>query len=87
MTRLSVLVCSLSLGWLGLLSPGRMPDPVVPYPDGYREWSHVKSGLIGSAHPRFADMGGFQHVYANAAGLAGYRSRTFPEARRSWSTG
>jgi hypothetical protein len=54
-------------------------DAVVAYPEGYRNWTHVKSGVIGPAHKSFAISGGFQHIYANAEGTAGYRSRVFPE--------
>lgn len=51
----------------------------VPYPDGYRTWAHVKSAVISPTHKNFAANGGFQHIYANAEAMAGYRSRTFPE--------
>ncbi|MEP6729155.1 MAG: cytochrome P460 family protein [bacterium] len=54
------------------------PTPV-PYPEGYRTWTHVKSTLISPSHKQFATMGGFQHIYANAAAIAGYRARAFPE--------
>src|SRR5688572_12599799 len=50
-----------------------------PFPEGYRAWQHVKTGLIGPAHKRFASVGGFQHVYANPQALQGYRTREFPE--------
>lgn len=53
-------------------------DPV-PYPEGYRNWTHVKSGVISPSHRNFANTGGFQHIYANAEGMAGYRTREFPE--------
>jgi len=52
---------------------------VVAYPDGYRNWAHVKSTAIGPSHPAFATMGGFQHFYANAPAMTGYRTRAFPE--------
>lgn len=56
------------------------PDATPPaFPEGYRTWQHVKSGLIGPAHKRFASVGGFQHVYANRQALQGYRTREFPE--------
>ena len=57
------------------------PNAVAPvaYPDGYRTWTHVKSALISPTHRNFANMGGFQHVYANAEAIVGYRTRTFPE--------
>jgi len=51
----------------------------VAYPDGYRNWSHVKSTMIGPTHKNFATLGGFQHIYANEAAMKGYRSRDFPE--------
>jgi hypothetical protein len=51
----------------------------VPYPEGYRAWTHVKSSVIGQAHANFAVNGGFQHVYANAKAMEGYRTRLFPE--------
>lgn len=51
----------------------------VPYPDNYRTWSHVKSAVISPSHKNFAVNGGFQHIYANAEALRGYRTRTFPE--------
>jgi hypothetical protein len=51
----------------------------VAYPDGYRNWAHVKSTLIPPMHKNFASMGGYQHVYANADGMVGYRTRAFPE--------
>jgi hypothetical protein len=53
--------------------------PPVPYPDGYRTWTHVKSSLISPAHANFATQGGFQHIYANTQAMAGYRSRSFPD--------
>jgi hypothetical protein len=51
----------------------------VPYPEGYRNWTHVRSAAIGPAHKSFDRMGGFQHIYANEQALAGYRTRQFPE--------
>src|SRR5262245_60598748 len=54
-------------------------ESLVPYPDGYRDWVHVKSTLIGPTHTNFANVGGFQHVYANREAMAGYQTRAFPE--------
>jgi hypothetical protein len=51
----------------------------VAYPDNFRSWSHVKSGVIGPEHKIFATSGGIHHVYANTEAMAGYRTRTFPE--------
>lgn len=51
----------------------------VAYPEGYRTWAHVKTGLVSSRHPTFANSGGFRHIYANPQALAGYKSGTFPD--------
>ena len=80
--KVAIVLVSLAALGGGLAWRAPMPDqaePAVPYPDGYRNWSHVKSTLIGQAHPRFASVGGFQHFYANAEGMTGYRTRVFPE--------
>ena len=68
----------------GLLIAWQTPVSVdvaasVAYPDGYRNWVHVKSTLISPANQNFANMGGFQHIYANPEGMVGYRTREFPE--------
>ena len=64
--------------------PGRQPASAddaasVAYPQNFRAWSHVKSGVIGPQHKNFASLGGIHHVYANPEAMAGYRSRKFPE--------
>jgi hypothetical protein len=50
----------------------------VPYPEGYRDWRHVKSMVIEEGHPLFAAFGGIHHIYANDKALEGYRSDRFP---------
>ena len=59
-------------------APGSTEAPLA-YPEGYRSWVHVKSGLISPTHKNFAALGGFQHIYANPEAMAGYRTRAFPE--------
>jgi hypothetical protein len=51
----------------------------VPYPEGFREWVHVKSTLVGAEAPSFANQGGLHHFYANAQALKGYASGSFPD--------
>lgn len=53
---------------------------IVAYPENFRGWSHVKSGVIGPQHRNFASLGGIHHVYANKEAMEGYRTRKFPEA-------
>lgn len=51
----------------------------VAYPDGFREWAHVRSGYIGPESPAFARFGGMHNIYANSIALKGYRTGVFPE--------
>jgi len=50
----------------------------VPFPEGYRSWNHVKSGILGPNHPN-VQYRGFNHVYANDIAMKGFTSGTFPE--------
>lgn len=54
-------------------------DEPVPYPEGYRGWTHVKSTLGSPASKGFEATGGFRHIYANTEAMAGYRTRVFPQ--------
>jgi hypothetical protein len=59
--------------------PALAADAVVPYPEGYRNWTHVKSMVIEEGHPLYASFGGIHHIYANAKAMKGYRSGRFPD--------
>jgi len=52
-------------------SPGQ-----VAFPEGYREWSHVKSAVILEGHVNYDAFGGIHHVYANALALAALKDGT-----------
>src|SRR5690606_4123903 len=63
---------------LGVVAHGVAQAPnEVPYPDGYRQWQHVKSMVIREGHPLYAAFGGIHHIYANEAALEGYRTGVF----------
>ena len=51
----------------------------VPYPEGYRKWTHVKTGVIGPKNLNFKANGGFHHIYANDKGMIGFETGKFPE--------
>lgn len=53
--------------------------PPVSYPEGYRDWHHVKSMVINPGHPLHASFGGIHHVYANKIAMEGYRKGRFPD--------
>jgi len=56
-----------------LALPALAADPAVPYPEGYRNWTHVKSMVIQQGHPLYEAFGGIHHIYANDKTLAAYR--------------
>jgi len=41
----------------------------VDYPEGYREWTHVKSMVIQKGHALYESFGGIHHIYANDKAL------------------
>ncbi|GAB1232997.1 cytochrome P460 family protein [Ferrigenium sp. UT5] len=50
----------------------------VPYPNGYRDWHHVKSMVISPGHALHESFGGIHHLYANKKALKGYAKGKFP---------
>jgi hypothetical protein len=79
MKFVAVVLLSAAMGSALALRPSASVTAPVAYPEGYRNWAHVKSAVISPAHKNFAHMGGFQHVYANTEAMVGYRTRKFPE--------
>lgn len=51
----------------------------VPYPEGYRDWHHVKSMVIEPGHALYDSFGGIHHIYANRKAVQGYRTGRFPD--------
>ena len=51
----------------------------VPYPEGYRQWTHVKSMVIQPGHSLHDSFGGIHHLYANKLAEKGYASGKFPD--------
>ncbi len=61
-------------------APALAADPApVPYPEGYRGWTHVKSMVINPGHPLYEAFGGIHHLYANRKALQGYPSGKYPD--------
>lgn len=56
----------------GVLATLLAQTPQVAYPEGYREWRHVKSMVIARGHPLFDAFGGIHHIYANPPAVKGY---------------
>lgn len=49
----------------------------VPYPENYRDWSHVKTMLIDANHPLANPFEGIHHIYANNAAKKGLQQGQF----------
>ena len=75
MRKLLLLVAALSFA-----SPALAADAApVPYPDGYRQWTHVKSMTINPGHALYDGFGGIHHLYANKKAEQGYKTGKFPD--------
>lgn len=51
----------------------------VAYPNGFRQWGHVKSMLLKPGHPLYDAVGGMHHIYANPKAMQGYKSGKFAD--------
>lgn len=75
MRKLLVLTTTLSM-----TTPLFAADPPpVPYPEGYRQWTHVKSMTINPGHPLYGAFGGIHHLYANRKAEQGYATGRFAD--------
>src|SRR5947208_7802765 len=56
---------------LGVLSSRAQKKAAIPFPAGYRHWTHVKTmAIYGNQHPLFNQFGGLHNVYVNDLGVA-----------------
>lgn len=68
-----------------LLAAGRLgateaPDaPLVPYPEGFRQWMHLGSVISHPKDKPDAPHGLVHHIYANEKAVEGLRTGTYPE--------
>lgn len=64
--------------YCGSLSIAKSTE-TVPYPEGYRRWTHVKSVLIGKDNPTYKKHMGIHHIYANPKAMEGFEKGSFPD--------
>lgn len=69
----------IGLAALGITSVVAMENAAVPYPQGYRQWHHVKSMVINPGHSLYGAFGGIHHLYANDKAAAGYAAGKFAD--------
>ena len=60
------------------LTAGAQPGKVA-YPEGYRDWTHVKSMVIQKGHPLENPFRGIHHVYANPKAEKGLKSGKYAD--------
>ena len=58
-------------------SAAALKNGSIPYPDGYRGWTHVKSMVILPGHALENPFGGIHHVYANDQAADGLRAGSY----------
>ena len=51
----------------------------MPYPEGWRHWTHVKGMVIEPGNALYETFGGIHHLYANRKAEQGYRQGTYPD--------
>lgn len=52
---------------------------LIDYPDGYRQWTHVKSMTVHEGHPLETPFLGIHHIYANRKALQGLETGDFED--------
>lgn len=76
-------ICLISLVFAAVFitSCGNAPaSDKVAYPEGYRNWTHVKSMILEPGHQLYEAFGGIHHLYANDKAMKGYMDGgTFPD--------
>jgi hypothetical protein len=76
MTRITTILTASLISMAAVAAETQAPE--VGYPDGYRDWHHVKSMMINPGHPLFDTFGGLHHLYANKKAQQGYAQGRFP---------
>ncbi len=57
----AMFILAVSVFFAPTFSVGRTAKQV-SYPEGYRQWTHVKSMVIQTGHPLFDSFGGTHHI-------------------------
>ena len=68
------------LSCFAMLSLGTLyGSEAVQYPDGFRRWVHVGTGVITTASPLPEGERGMHHIFANEKAIEGYASGNFAD--------
>lgn len=77
---MKIILISLTAG-LAIVLAMSLPagNSSVPYPEGYRNWTHIKTMLIQPGHALATPFQGIHHVYANPAARTGLETGEYAE--------
>ena len=64
---------------LGMMSTLYAENVNVEYPQGYKEWKHIKTMIIKPEHPMADVFHGIHHIYANDKAYKGYKTGKFED--------
>ncbi len=78
MKKLIFTIISLNVS-LFLSSLSYAGENKVPYPEGYRNWIHVKSMIIKPGHDLENPFQGIHHIYANEKALQGLKAGKYSD--------
>lgn len=70
---------ALSIAAIGMSGGTSSAEELVNYPEGYRNWTHVKSMVIQPGHELHEAFGGIHHIYANQDAVEGYQTGRFSD--------
>ncbi|MDH3458639.1 MAG: cytochrome P460 family protein [Gemmatimonadota bacterium] len=79
MTRMAAIATLAGVLTAGVLAAGLLngqQGPQVAFPEGYRDWAHVKSAVILPGHVNYEAFGGVHHVYANDLAVGALKDGT-----------
>jgi hypothetical protein len=74
----AVLLCLFCLIYMSFVYY-QSTDELIPYPKDYRDWTHIKTAIIGPENHPSVRFQGIHHIYANDKAMKGYTSGKFPE--------
>ncbi len=79
-TIITLFILFISLGFRTVYGDKYGNKAEVDYPEGYRDWIHVKSMVIEEGHPLYAAFGGIHHIYANEKAIKALKEgKPFPD--------
>ncbi len=76
---MKVYVSKLLMAGLLVLSGLSHAGELVPYPEGYRDWTHAKTMLIQPGHALENPFQGIHHVYVNESAKQGLKTGKYAD--------